>query len=130
MPELRWALLLAGLLFVAGLVVWERRKRRARDAERPAPSMTASMSPAQPHDAGGSTGRGGREPGAESNGREEPTFSMPDLPRRDPVRDLPIVEIDPRNQGDPGVGDLPVFDMAQVGDMRGQRLLTPGDCTI
>ena len=32
--EDEWALLLAGLLFVAGLVIWERRKRRARDAER------------------------------------------------------------------------------------------------
>lgn len=111
MPELRWALLLAGLLFVAGLVVWERRKRRARDAERVAPSMVPS--PPSVHEAGAGVARGGRDPAAESGGREEPTFSMPDLPRRDPVRDLPIVEIGPRSQGGPGVGDLPVFDMAQ-----------------
>lgn len=109
MPELRWALLLAGLLFVAGLVVWERHKRRARDAER----MTPSTPPSLAQEPGGPVVRGGRDPGAESNGREEPTFSMPDLPRRDPVRDLPIVEIDPRNQGGPRVGDLPVFDMAR-----------------
>jgi ZipA, C-terminal FtsZ-binding domain len=111
MPELRWALLLAGLLFVAGLVVWERRKRRARDAERMPPPMTPSLSTPTGHDAGG--GRGGRDPGGDPGGREEPTFSMPDLPRRDPVRDLPIVEIGPRSQAGPGVGDLPVFDMAQ-----------------
>lgn len=98
MPELRWALLLAGLLFVAGLVIWERRKRRVRDAER----MTPSTSPA--HEAGVPAARGGRE---------EPTFSMPDLPRRDPVRDLPIVEIDPRIQASPAGADLPVFDMAE-----------------
>ncbi len=88
MSELRWALLLAGLLFVVGLVAWERRKRRDRDAER-----------------AGGVARGPRD---------EPTFSMPGLPRREPVRDLPVVEIDARNGAGPAVGDLPVFDMGQA----------------
>ncbi len=98
MSELRWALMLAGLLFVAGLVVWERRNRRARDADRTRATV-------------GSGSRAVREAAGEFVGREEPTFSMPDLPRREPVRDLPVVEIDARTGSGPGAGDLPVFDM-------------------
>lgn len=117
MSELRWALLLAGLLFVVAMVVWERRKRRPREGERPGAGsggFTAS------HDLSAGAGsfsagsRGGRGAAAEDGGREEPTFSMPGLPRRDPVRDLPVVEIDPRSGDGPGVGDLPVFDMGQA----------------
>jgi len=108
MAELRWALLLAGVLFVAGLVVWERRKRRTRDAER-AGLATGRVSSTDV--TGGISRVAYREAAGDGAGREEPTFSMPDLPRRDPVRDLPVVEIDPRTGSGPGVGDLPVFDM-------------------
>lgn len=109
MAELRWALLLTGLIFVVGLVFWERRKRRSRDVERAGipgidPSQGARSSAAQL--------RAARDASFDPGAREEPTFSMPGLPRRDPVRDLPVVEIDPRTGEGPGVGDLPVFDMA------------------
>jgi cell division protein ZipA len=40
---------------------------------------------------------------------------MPDLPRREPVRDLPVVEIDPRASDGPRVGDLPVINMEGPG---------------
>lgn len=117
MSELRWALLVVGVLFVAGLVVWERRKRRHREGER----LVASGGgfPASHERGAGPVGisagsRGSRGTAYEDGGREEPTFSMPGLPRRDPVRDLPVVEIDPRSGAGPGVGDLPVFDMGQA----------------
>jgi cell division protein ZipA len=106
MAELRWALLFAGLLLVVALVAWERRKRRARDGDRGAAVRGSGL---QPPAAGGA--RGGRDSEHEPTAREEPMFSMPDLPRREPVRDLPIVEIDARTNAGPGVGDLPVFDM-------------------
>jgi len=115
MAELRWALLLAGLLFVAGLVVWERRKRRAREAEWPGHPAGA----ASPQEGASGAARAGREAAGDGVGREEPAFSMPDLPRRDPVRDLPIVEIDSRAGSDPAVGDLPVFDMGQSNRVAG-----------
>jgi FtsZ-interacting cell division protein ZipA len=108
MAELRWALLLAGLLFVAGLVAWEMRKRRGRDAQRG--GLAGSVAT---HEHAVGQGRATREASADSTLREEPVFSMPDLPRREPVRDLPIVEIDPRTGAGPAVGDLPVFDMRE-----------------
>jgi cell division protein ZipA len=122
MSELRWALLLFGLLFVAGLVAWELRKRRTRDAERlggsglpgfggrgpgPAPGGFGGWdadAAARPHEGAPTRATGG-------GGREEPSFSMPELPRREPVRDLPVVEIDPRAGDGPRVGDLPVIHM-------------------
>lgn len=116
MSELRWALLLVGLLFVAGLVAWELRKRRAREAERSAGGMAMgrgtreavpggrdAVPTARGHDAGLPSGGAGT--------REEPAFSMPDLPRRDPVRELPVVEFDPRASEGPRVGDLPLIRM-------------------
>ncbi len=36
---------------------------------------------------------------------------VPELPRRDPLRGLPVVEIDPRVAEGPRVGDLPVISM-------------------
>ncbi len=123
MSELRWALLLVGLLFVAGLVVWERRKRRYREGER---AVSGSGGFPASHDLGTGVGgilaglRGSRGTVSEDGSREEPTFSMPGLPRREPVRDLPVVEIDPRTGAGPGVGDLPVFDMGQANRSGGE----------
>jgi cell division protein ZipA len=113
MVELRWALLLAGLLLVAGLVIWERRKRRARAGDQGG-GMSSGLSASASASAAAGVARGDREAEHEPAGREEPVFSMPDLPRREPLRDLPIVEVDPRGNGDPGMGDLPVFDMGQT----------------
>lgn len=111
MTELRWALLLVGLLLIAGLVAWEKRGKGGRrgpdqesvsgsESER-SPGAIASMlrSPSR---------AASQSPAAR---REEPGFSMPGLSRREPVRDLPIVEIDARSGSGPGIGDLPVFDM-------------------
>jgi len=114
MPELRWALLLLGLLFIAGLVLWESRKRRARDAQRP--TVTGSTgaereAPSIPATRGNEAGVSAMGPAA----REEPAFSMPDLPKHEPVRDLPVVEIDPSAADGPNVGDLPVISMGGPG---------------
>lgn len=118
MAELRWALLLAGILFVVGLVVWEKRKRQARDAARGSTFDSAHAGGGHHGPAGSVTtaghGHPGADPGRDAGAvREEPSFSMPDLPRRDPVRDLPIVEIDARRAGGPSVGDLPVISMGE-----------------
>lgn len=114
MPELRWALLLLGLLFLGGLVLWESRKRRARESQRPTVAVTPSTDRDDAMGPGTRTG----DAGATSAGaavREEPAFSMPDLPRREPVRDLPIVEIDPSAADGPSVGELPVISMGTSG---------------
>ncbi|MCP5472260.1 MAG: hypothetical protein H7A18_09330 [Sinobacteraceae bacterium] len=109
MTELRWALLLAGILFVAGLVFWELRKRRARDAERAGAAQSGGggssreLPPAAPSRA--------PEVSAKPAVRAEPAFSMPELSPREPLRDLPVVEIDPQATTDPRVGDLPVINM-------------------
>lgn len=111
MTELRWALLLAGILFVAGLVAWELRKRRARDGARGRFAMPGGGGRDAPIASGRTHDPAAGVPSAGAASREEPSFSMPELSRRDPLRDLPVVEIDPRVAEGPRVGDLPVISM-------------------
>lgn len=83
MPELRWSLILLGVLFVAGLAWWElRRPRQAarREVERRnEPDHTEPVSPVRVH--------------------REPTISLPEIRAdnrnaREPMQDLTVVEVD------------------------------------
>lgn len=80
MPELRWTLLLLGILFLAGLVWWEVRKGRlARRDEGGARSAPAPST----------------EPLLEMRAapREAP-FVLPEIRAREPARELPVIEIE------------------------------------
>ncbi|MBV8852404.1 MAG: hypothetical protein JOZ93_18750 [Sinobacteraceae bacterium] len=84
MPELRWTLLIIGVVFVAVLAWWERRKphQAARDAGQVRPSLTEPTWGAEP------------EPPAPRVFRE-PTLSLPEIRPREPVaaREVPVLEI-------------------------------------
>lgn len=78
-PDLRWALLLLGVLFLAGLAWWElRRPRQARreDLGR-APEREAPPRP----------------PEAQREGPREPTLTLPEIRARDPLPELPMIEV-------------------------------------
>ena len=76
MSELRWALLILGVLFIAVLTWWERR--RPRQASGP---LERALS---------------REPGADALSRRvrEPPLTLPEVYAREPVaaRELPVLE--------------------------------------
>ena len=78
MPELRWTLLIVGVLFLVGLVVWERRKSHQAAPPHRAPEEP-SMSDAAP-----------------ARSFREPTLTLPEIRARDPIvaQELPIVEIE------------------------------------
>lgn len=67
MPQLRWTLLLLGILFLAGLAWWELRKSR-RGERRELPGGAALA--------------------------REPTLGLPEIRPREPARDLPVIEIE------------------------------------
>jgi cell division protein ZipA len=79
MSELRWTLLILGVVFIAALAWWERQ--RPRQASR---SSAAERTAA-------------REPAADAAPRvlREPTLTLPQMRARDPLarHDLPIVEV-------------------------------------
>jgi len=86
MPELRWTLLVIGVVFIAALVVWELR--RPHQASR------------QPHE--GSDPPPGVEPSwgnevkpAATRALREPTLTLPEIRVREPFvpQELPVVEI-------------------------------------
>ena len=113
MPELRWSLLALGLLFIVGLVLWERRKRstpeRATDAM---PDEVRDQPPAAER--------------VERTGRVE----RADRDDREPLRKPKLVEIvDPSVEGlddvEPGLGTLPRFSDAAdpaMGQMDSSRM--------
>ena len=78
MSELRWTLLILGVVFIAALAWWERH--RPRQASRD-----------------GAQRSGAREPAAEAAPRavREPGLSLPQMRARDPLlpHDLPVVEL-------------------------------------
>ena len=85
MPELRWTLLIIGVLFLAGLAWWElRRSRRglAGSGDRPGePLATRELS------------RTSGERSALADGiKHEPTISFPEVPAQ-VERELPVVEV-------------------------------------
>ena len=76
MPQLRWTLLLLGVLFLAGLAWWEWRKPRQANSNRPA------HDPATP------------EP--PTRVLREPTLTLPEMRARDPMgssHPLPVVDV-------------------------------------
>lgn len=75
MSELRWALLLLGVVFIGALVWWElRRPRHSRGAEHQAAHESSDSAPRAPR---------------------EPSLNLPPMRARDPVapHDLPVVEV-------------------------------------
>jgi cell division protein ZipA len=94
MSELRWALLIAGVLFIAALVWWERR--RPRQARGVLPRATA------------------RDAGAEREARlvREPPLTLPSVRAREPIAssELPVLELgeEPRS--------VPVLEPAATGE--------------
>ena len=76
MPQLRWTLLLLGVLFLVGLAWWERRKPRQANSNRPA------------HDAA--------PPEPSTRVLREPTLTLPEMRARDPMgssHPLPVVDV-------------------------------------
>ncbi len=86
MPELRWTLLIIGIVFLAGLAWWElRRSRRglAGSGERPGEPLTGrEPSRSQPE----------RPPIADGI-KHEPTITFPEVPARGPAEELPLLEV-------------------------------------
>ena len=97
MTELRWALLLAGALFVGGLIFWELRKRRAASRQDALNRSSAQ----DPRNTGESAG---------AAHRVEPGYTPPEFPRREPVKEPQLVRIDPASDREPALGDLRVID--------------------
>jgi len=86
MPELRWTLLIIGIVFLAGLAWWElRRSRRglAGSGDRPGEPLTGrelSRAPAE-------------QPAATDGIKHEPTITFPEVPARELTEELPVVEV-------------------------------------
>src|SRR5262249_54653508 len=84
MPELRWTLLIIGVVFIAALAWWERR--RPHQASRQDPSWGPEVEPPP-------------SPRAVSHTVREPTLTLPEIRTevrtREPVapRELPVVEL-------------------------------------
>ncbi len=78
MGDLRWTLLLIGVVFLAGLAWWElRRPRQARRAELGYPSES-EVAP---------------DPAPPAAPQREPTLTLPEIRARDPLPELPMVEV-------------------------------------
>jgi cell division protein ZipA len=123
MPELRWTLLILGALFIAGLAFWEYRRQRHARGQTVDPRFGEGGDEAtrSSHESYGGGSRGDPRDGPRVY--REPTLTLPDVhlderggfhsagpaePRRqdprvdarqemrdrDPMADLPIVEID------------------------------------
>ena len=99
MAELRWALLLLGVLFIGALAVWELRKRRPQS--NPSSARSSIQGSLADDDTRGGHQHEGLAPPALApiadadvgGGRQQPTFSMPDFPAREPLQRIPLVEI-------------------------------------
>jgi cell division protein ZipA len=108
MPELRWTLLIIGVLFIAILAWWERR--RPHQASRQAPHIGTDSRPVVNNDPPWGPDV---EPAAAraSHVVREPTLTLPEIrtePRtREPIapRELPIVEIEDAIEPDEEVSD-------------------------
>jgi cell division protein ZipA len=117
MHELRWTLLILGVLFIVVLAWWERRKRRQASGDRselqghgdyPADQRSVSWDLDEPV---GST-RGGRESGGAPRVYREPTLTLPEVRTREPMppQELPVVEITDDLRVDPDEPGLPVLE--------------------
>ena len=90
MPQLRWTLLILGLLFI-GLLVWIERRRQHRGF--------LDQGPVE-HDGGGSHPLASHPTGGADNSGppvfREPTLNLPEMRAREPItpHELPVVEIE------------------------------------
>jgi cell division protein ZipA len=99
MPELRWTLLIIGVLFIAVLAWWERR--RPHQASRQAPHISTEPRPIVGNDPSWGPDLDSSGPRAPSHAHREPTLTLPEIRteartrEREPIptRELPIVEI-------------------------------------
>jgi FtsZ-interacting cell division protein ZipA len=97
MPELRWTLLIIGVLFVVILAWWERR--RPHQASRQAPHISGEPRPVVNNDPSWGPEVETTSPSAGSRVVREPTLTLPEIRTeartRDPFapRELPVVEI-------------------------------------
>jgi len=86
MPELRWTLLIIGIVFLAGLAWWElRRSRRglAGSGDRPGEPLTGrELSRSHPE-----------RPAAADGIKHEPTITFPESPLRETTEEIPVVEV-------------------------------------
>lgn len=86
MTELRWTLLIIGVVFLAGLAWWELRRSRGR-AARPLAGIG---------EAGADQASGLDAPAPERTApgiKHEPTISFPEVQAREPLQELPVVEL-------------------------------------
>src|SRR5882724_308193 len=97
MPELRWTLLIIGVLFIAILAWWERR--RPHQASRQAPHIGADPRPVVNNDPTWGPDIESANPRSSSHALREPTLILPEIRTevrgREPTspRELPVVEI-------------------------------------
>src|SRR5215831_17619427 len=76
MPELRWTLLILGVLFIVALAWWElRRPRQARGG-----GESQRFSPEPPLETGSPSAR-------------EPSLALPEMRAREPITELPVLEV-------------------------------------
>jgi cell division protein ZipA len=89
MPELRWILIVLGLLLLAGLWWWETRRRlRAPERDEPVPlDQDAEATPAAP------VGKESPEAAATASGGDVPPIRASRRERGPVGRELPVVEI-------------------------------------
>jgi len=91
MPQLRWTLLILGVLFVI-LLAWIERRRQHRGFLDHGPAEHDSLGS---HDSVGSHPPGGADNAPQPMFRE-PTLTLPEMRARDPItsHELPVVEIE------------------------------------
>src|SRR5215813_12137594 len=98
MPELRWTLLIIGVLFIAVLAWWERR--RPHQASRQAPHISGEPRPVVTNDPSWGPDVESANPRPTPHAVREPLLTLPEIRTeartRESIapRELPIVEID------------------------------------
>jgi len=96
MPELRWTLLVLGVLFIVALAIWERRRSRqaSNDLKR---DLTTAPEPRGLSDARSELGESHysqTDIDIESVGiKREPSFTLPEINVREPAHKIPSVDI-------------------------------------
>ena len=116
MPQLRWTLLLLGVLFLAGLAWWEWRKPRQANSNRPAHDPTTPEPPTRV--------------------LREPPLTLPEMRARDPMgssHPLPVVDVNEdeslmglRIDGDPVEQEVALEEaMEEVAPMLAAEAIVP-----
>jgi FtsZ-interacting cell division protein ZipA len=79
MPELRWTLLILGVVFIAALAWWEFRRPRPSSHASPERLTPTLDSPSDPTSAG--------------HMHREPTLNLPEMRAREQPQEIPVVEV-------------------------------------